>query len=45
MQLQQVERIREKAVEVVMIDRIVDQSVLAKMSAMESTEASRQSAG
>ena len=42
---EQVERIREKAAAVVIIDRIVDQNVLVEMQAKKSSDASRQSAG
>jgi hypothetical protein len=39
---ERVERIREKVVEVVLIDRIVDQDVLNRMPAKENTDAPRQ---
>jgi hypothetical protein len=42
---QRVERIREKVVEVVLIDRIVNQDVLNRMRSKENTAGSRQSAG
>lgn len=39
---ERVEHIREKVVEVVLIDRIVDQDVLSRMPAKEHTDAPRQ---
>jgi hypothetical protein len=39
---ERVERIREKVVEVVLIDRIVDQDVLNRMPAKEHTDVPRQ---
>jgi hypothetical protein len=39
---ERVERIREKVLEVVLIDRIVDQDVLNRMPAKENTDAPRQ---
>jgi len=42
---ERVERIREKVVEVVLIDRIVDQDVLNRVQTKGNTDASRQSAG
>ena len=40
-----VEHIREKAIEMVLFDRIVNQDVPNRTQAMENTDASRQSAG
>lgn len=40
-----VEHIREKVIEIVLIDRIVNQDDLNRMQASENTDASRQSAG